>query len=84
VGYELNDFEWTAIKPMPPNKPRVGVRRVNDRRVPNGISWSCVQVKPSAPSRLITSQNAPMPTNLKTTTETYRFGTILKRASSHT
>jgi transposase len=33
--YELSDNEWTAIKP---NKPR-GVRRVNDRRVLNGIFW---------------------------------------------
>jgi Putative transposase of IS4/5 family (DUF4096) len=38
MRYELTDFEWTAIKPMLPNKPR-GVRRVNDRRVPNGIFW---------------------------------------------
>jgi len=38
MRYERNDFEWTAIKPMLPNKPR-GVRRVNDRRVLNGIFW---------------------------------------------
>ena len=38
MRYELNDFEWTAIKPMLPNKPR-GVWRVNDRRVLNGIFW---------------------------------------------
>ena len=38
MRYELNDYEWTAIKPMLPNKPR-GVRRVNDRRVLNGIFW---------------------------------------------
>jgi transposase len=38
VRYELSDYEWTAIKPMPPNRPR-GVRRVNDRRVLNGIFW---------------------------------------------
>ena len=31
MRYELSDYEWTAIKPMLPNKPR-GVRRVNDRR----------------------------------------------------
>jgi len=43
MRYELNDFEWTAIKPMLPNKPR-SVRRVNDRRVLNGIFGSCVQV----------------------------------------
>src|SRR6266852_2216394 len=35
---ELSDYEWAAIKPMLPNKPR-GVRRVNDRRVLNGIFW---------------------------------------------
>jgi transposase len=35
---ELADYEWVAIKPMLPNKPR-GVPRVNDRRVLNGIFW---------------------------------------------
>jgi transposase len=38
MRYELSDHEWTAIKPMLPNKPR-GVRRANDRRVLNGIFW---------------------------------------------
>jgi transposase len=38
MRYELTDYEWTAIKPMLPNKPR-GVPRVNDRRVLNGILW---------------------------------------------
>jgi len=38
VRCELNDFEWTAIKPFLPNKSR-GVRRANDRRVLNGIFW---------------------------------------------
>jgi transposase len=38
MRYELTDHEWTAIKPMLPNKPR-GVPRVNDRRVLNGIFW---------------------------------------------
>src|SRR5262245_39220874 len=32
MRYELTDHEWTAIRPMLPNKPR-GVPRVNDRRV---------------------------------------------------
>ncbi len=32
---EFSDYEWTAIKPMLPNKPR-GVRRVNDSRVLDG------------------------------------------------
>ena len=44
MRYELSDCEWTAIRPMPPNKPR-GVQRVNDRRVLNGIFGSCAQVR---------------------------------------
>lgn len=36
--YELTRFEWKAIKPHLPNKPR-GVPRVDDRRVLNGIFW---------------------------------------------
>jgi transposase len=38
MRYELTDYEWVTIKPLPPNKPR-GVPRVNDRRVLNGILW---------------------------------------------
>ena|SRR5438045_3883211 len=32
MRYEPTEFEWTAIRPFLPNKPR-GVPRVNDRRV---------------------------------------------------
>src|SRR5215831_4500718 len=38
MRYELADYEWAAIKPMLPNKPR-DVPRVNDRRVLNCIFW---------------------------------------------
>jgi hypothetical protein len=38
MRYELTDHEWTAIKPLLPNKPR-GVPRANDRRILNGIFW---------------------------------------------
>lgn len=38
MRYQLTDDEWTAIRPMLPNKPR-GTPRVNDRRVLNGIFW---------------------------------------------
>ena len=38
MRYELSDSEWATIKPFLPNKSR-GVRRVNDRRVLNGIFW---------------------------------------------
>jgi transposase len=38
MRYELSEFEWAAIKPMLPNKPR-GVPRVNDRRVLNAVIW---------------------------------------------
>ena len=43
MRYELTDDEWTAIRPMLPNKPR-GVPRVNDRRVLNGIIWCLLTV----------------------------------------
>jgi transposase len=33
MRYELADYEWIAIKPMLPNKPR-GVPRVNDPSCP--------------------------------------------------
>ena len=36
--YDLTDFEWRVIKPLLPNKSR-GMRRVDDRRVLNGIFW---------------------------------------------
>jgi transposase len=36
MRYELTDYEWAAIKPMLPNKPR-GVPRVNNRPELNGI-----------------------------------------------
>jgi transposase len=45
MRYELTDFEWAAIKPMLPNKPR-GVPRVNDRRVLKTASFgSFVRVR---------------------------------------
>jgi hypothetical protein len=48
MRYELSDYEWTAIKPMLPNKPR-GVRRVNDRRVLNGIAIRKSQYRSLSP-----------------------------------
>jgi len=57
MRYELSDYEWTAIKPMLPNKPR-GVRRVNDRRVLNGIFWVLRSVRHGATCRRTT---APAP-----------------------
>jgi transposase len=38
MRYKLTNYEWAAIKPLLPNKPR-GVPRVNDWRVLNGILW---------------------------------------------
>ena len=46
MRYELTDEEWTAIKPMLPNKPR-GVPRVNDRRDLNGIQSTSVHTPPA-------------------------------------
>ena len=36
--YDLTDFEWRVIETLLPNKP-LGVPRVDDRRVLNGIFW---------------------------------------------
>jgi transposase len=36
--YKLTDAEWNVIAPLLPNKSR-GVKRVDDRRVLNGIFW---------------------------------------------
>jgi transposase len=38
MRYELTEYDWTAIKPMLPNKLR-GVPSVNDRHVLNSILW---------------------------------------------
>ena len=38
MRYELADYEWAAVRPFLPNKPR-GVPRVSDWRVLNGIFW---------------------------------------------
>ncbi|MGY4474513.1 transposase [Bradyrhizobium sp. USDA 3364] len=58
MRYELSDYEWTAIKPMLPNKPR-GVRRVNDRRVLNGIFWV---LRSGAPWRDVPEKYGPRTT----------------------
>ena len=36
--FDLTDFEWSVIQPRLPQKSR-GVKRVDDRRVLNGIFW---------------------------------------------
>jgi transposase len=41
MRYELTDFEWTAIRSLPPNKPR-GIASVDELRVLNGIFSSAV------------------------------------------
>ena len=38
MRYELTDYEWTAVRPLPPNKPRGGPR-VDGLRVRDGIFW---------------------------------------------
>src|ERR1044072_8998061 len=63
MRYALTDDEWTAIKPMLPNKPR-GVPRVNDRRVLNGIFWV---LRSGAPWRKLPDNFGPY------TTCYYRF-----------
>jgi len=57
-GYELSDFEWSVIAPLPPNKPR-GVPRVDDRRVLNGIFWV---LRTGAPWRALPQEFGPYTT----------------------
>ena len=53
--FDLTDFEWAAIAPHLPNKPR-GVPRVDDRRVLNGIFW---RLRTGAPWADIPSRYGP-------------------------
>jgi transposase len=55
MRYELSDYGWTAVKPTLPNKPR-SVRRVNDRRVLNGIFWV---LRSGAPWRDLPENHGP-------------------------
>ena len=57
MHYELTDYEWAAISPMLPNKPR-GLARVNDRRVLNGIFWV---LRSGAPWRDLPDSLVPTP-----------------------
>ena len=56
--YDLTDFEWSVIAPLLPNKSR-GVRRVNDRRVLNGIFWA---LRSGAPWRDLPERYGPYTT----------------------
>lgn len=53
--FDLTDFEWSVIEPLLPNKVR-GVKRVDDRRVLNGIFW---RLRTGAPWADIPSRYGP-------------------------
>jgi len=57
MRYEISDEEWTAIRPMLPNKPR-GVSRVNDRRVLNGVFCATIRGRHGAIYRLASQSSA--------------------------
>src|SRR4051794_28035918 len=63
MRYELTDYEWTAIRPFLPNKPR-GVPRVDDRRVLNGISGYCGRERHGAICRRPSGLTRPVTTGL--------------------
>lgn len=46
--FDLTDFEWSVIQPLLPTKVR-GKKRVDDRRVLNGIFW---RLRTGAPKQL--------------------------------
>jgi len=56
---EFSEHEWTAIKPMLPNKPR-GVWRGDDRRVLDGSSWV---LRSGAPWRDLPATDGPRTTS---------------------
>lgn len=53
--FDLTDFEWSLIQPLLPTKVR-GVKRVDDRRVLNGIFW---RLRTGAPWADIPSRYGP-------------------------
>jgi transposase len=53
--FDLTDFEWSVIRPLLPTKVR-GVKRVDDRRVLNGIFW---RLRTGAPWADIPSRYGP-------------------------
>jgi transposase len=55
---ELSVYQWTAIKPMSPNKPR-GIWRVNDHRVLDGIPQV---LRSGAPWRELSENDGPSTT----------------------
>jgi transposase len=63
MRYVLTDYEWAAIKPFLPNKPR-GVPPVNDHRVLNGIF--CV-LRSGSPGRDLPENFAPYRSKRATT-----------------
>jgi len=46
MRHELSDYEWSAIKPMLPNKSR-GIPRMDDRRI-----GSAAALRPLGPRRI--------------------------------
>ena len=53
--FDLTDFEWSIIQPLLPQKSR-GVKRVDDRRVLNGIFW---RLRTGAPRADIPARYGP-------------------------
>ena len=50
--FDLTDFEWSVIEPLLPTKVW-GVKRVDDRRVLNGIFWRLRKGAPSEWSYMV-------------------------------
>jgi transposase len=83
MRYELTDYEWAAIKPFLPNKPR-GVPRVDDRRVLNGIFWV---LRSGAPGRDLPDKFGPyhhhLLQSLRSLAMGGRLGRDYERAGRH-
>lgn len=58
--FDLTDFEWSVIRPLLPTKVR-GKKRVDDRRVLNGIFW---RLRTGAPWADIPARYGPYTTSV--------------------
>ena len=59
--YDRTEFEWRTIQPLLPNKP-LGVPRVDDRRVLNGIFWVLRSGSPGQTCRSAMARRPRSPT----------------------
>ena len=89
--HDLMDFEWSVIEPLLP-RTRPGPKRVDDRRVLNGISGICARVRrggicrsatvPIRPCTIASTGGAKRVSGTGLWTRSQRLTTVLSRRST--